>query len=112
MNDIYNTAFTAVGLTASDQKVYKSGLESGTATSAQLTKLCRLPRPTVMAALHRLVAVGICTTAKKDGRSLLYQMLPPAFLKAALGTRMRELDVLADELDALYEPRAQKTAIF
>ncbi len=111
MNNIYNNAFAAVGLTVSDQKVYKVGLDNGVVTSTHLTKLCGLPRPTVMAALGKLVDVGVCSTAKKDGRSLLYEMLPPVYLKAALGKHMRALDVLSTELDTLYEPRTVHTHI-
>jgi hypothetical protein len=109
MNLIYNNAFAAVGLTKSDQKVYVVGREHGVVSSAQLVSLCRLPRPTVMAALQHLVALGVCVRTKKDGRSMLYEMLPPTFFKGVIGSRIRELDMLSDALDAVAIPPKIKT---
>ena len=99
MKIIDNAILSSLGLTSGEQKVYMAGLASGTCSSAQLIAFCKLPRPSVLAALKSLTDYGICTSSKRDGRSLLYTMLPPKHLAGYIGKKVRQLDTLAEKLD-------------
>jgi len=99
MKIIDNKILSSLGLTSGEQKVYVAGLAGGTCSSAQLIVACKLPRPSVLAALKSLHDYGICTSSKRDGRSLLYTMLPPKHLAGFIGKQVRQLDTLAEQLD-------------
>lgn len=89
------------GLNQSEQHVYLSGSQTTGKSSAELIKLTKMPRPTVMAALKTLRAYGLCQTHKRDGRSFIYVMQPPQVLKEYLGAQSRQIDKLMDSLDSL-----------
>ena len=99
MKYIDNILLSNLGLTAGEQKVYIAGLANGTCSSAQLIEACKLPRPSVLAALKALTDYGVCVSSRRDGRSLLYTMLPPKHLAGFIGKKVRQLDALAEQLD-------------
>ncbi len=101
MKFIDNTILTSLGLTSGEQKVYLCGLNSGECSSAELISLCKLPRPSVLAALKVLSDYGVCTTTKRDGRSLLYTMLPPEHFAGVIGKKVRQLDALSSQLSSI-----------
>lgn len=101
MKYVDNKILTDLGLTNTEQTVYINGLQSGTCSSAELIKLCSMPRPSVLAALKVLVDLGVCTSVKRDGRSLLYTMLPPNHFAGTIGKRVRHLDMLSEQLASI-----------
>ena len=93
-----DTLLGEAGLNQSERQAYIAGL-AGSSTSAELLHQTGMPRPTLMAALQSLRQYGLCDTRQRDGRSLMYTMLPVTNLKAHLGQKMRSLDSLMDRLD-------------
>src|ERR1700741_2283261 len=86
------------GVNYSEVQVYLAGINT-TSTSAELLSLTNMPRPTLMAALQSLQSFGLCKTQRRDGRSLLYTMLPLSNLKQYLGQQARTLDDLMERLN-------------
>ncbi len=101
MNNSIQTTLGEAGLNQSEQEVYLAGTRIGLSTSAELIEVTGMPRSTVLAALRVLADVGLCQTARRDGRSLVYTMLPPAGLKTQLARQIRSLDEVMQKLDGL-----------
>lgn len=108
-NDLTHPTLGEAGLSISEQAVYLAGLQNGPSSSAQLIEITGMPRPTVMAALRVLIDTTVCETAKIDGRSLRYTMLPATRLKASLGKQIRQLDAVMDKLDDLHLGKSDNT---
>lgn len=103
MNQL-NKLLKQAGLSNSEINVYLSADIGEQKTSAEIVKLSKLPRPTVMAALDELERLGLCKTAKRDGRSLFYVMQLPAALQGFIGQKVRDLDNLMENLGELSKP--------
>jgi len=103
MNKLKNILKQA-GLSNSEINVYLSTDIGEQKTSAEITKLSKMPRPTVMAALDELERIGLCKTTKRDGRSLFYMMQSPAALQGFLGQKARLIDDLIENLGEVSKP--------
>ncbi len=100
LDNIIGNTLGEAGVNQSEVQVYLAG-RGITSTSAELLARTDMPRPTVMAALKSLQDFGLCTTQRRDGRSLMYTMLPVSNLKKYLGKQARSLDDLMDRIDTL-----------
>lgn len=89
------------GLNKSEITVYTVGLQTGRIGSAALVQETGLRRVTVQLALKNLIHLGACKATPQDGRSLLYEMLPPQSLKAYLGDKIQAITATMEELDRI-----------
>lgn len=89
------------GLSKSEITVYLAGLQTGATGSAALVKIVGLPRVTVQLALKGLLDVGACKATPHNGRSFVYEMLPPSSLKAHLGQKIQDISVVIEQLDRI-----------
>lgn len=113
MNNLDNSieiVLGEAGVNQSEVAVYLAG-RGKTKSSAELIAATDMPRPTVMAALKSLQQFGLCSTTRRDGRSLVYTMLPAQNIKAYLGQQARSIDDLMNRFDQLDDAPQDRVTI-
>lgn len=101
IDDQVKALLRQAGLSKSEITVYLAGLQTGAVGSAVLVEAIGLPRVTVQLALKELVQIGACKSVPHNGRSFMYEMLPPSSLKVHLGQKIQDISAVIDQLDRI-----------
>ena len=99
-----------IGLGQGAIKVYLSCLQLGAATITEIAKAAQTKRPTTYLIVEDLIIRGYLSIQKK-GLKKYYYPEPPSRLLQQLRFRVREMETLLPEIEALYNEPKQKPKI-
>ena len=104
------SSLSKIGLNEGSTKVYLACLQLGTATITDIAKIAGTKRPTTYLIVDDLLMKGYISSSKK-GLKKYYSAEHPSRILQTIRFRVKEMENLLPELEALYNEPKQKPRI-